>query len=177
MQVLSRYQNRHGGKNKIKRLLWEVVWTCLARPTPRWCLNGWRCFLLRLFGAKIGRGCRIQGGADIWQPWNLTLGDNCWIDGDVKLYSVDKIVLGSNCVISSGAFICTASHDIRSETFDLVTKPITMGAGVWIASRAIVLPGVNLGMGSVIAAGAVVTKNVDDGVIVGGNPAQLIGKR
>lgn len=75
---LSKYQNRN--PNKLKRLIWEIVWAVMFRPTPRWCLNGWRCFLLRAFGAKIAAGVRIQGGAEVWQPWKLTIGENSWID-------------------------------------------------------------------------------------------------
>jgi len=174
---LRKYQNRHSGGSKAKRFLWEIVWACLGKMTPRWCLNDWRCFLLRAFGAKIGRGCRVQGGAEIWQPWNLTLGDNCWIDGGVRLYTVDRITLGSNCVVSAGAFACTAGHDVSSPIFELRTAPVTIGDCAWIAGNAIILPGLAIGEGAVIAAGAVVTKDVAPWTVVGGNPAKEIGRR
>ena len=172
---LSRYANRN--THKFKRLLWEFVWAVLFRPTPRWCLNGWRCWLLRMFGAKIGEGVRIQGTAKVWQPWKLTIGDNSWIDGNVSLYSVDQITIGSNAVISEGAFVCTASHDIHSPVFALITKPIVIQDSAWVCSRAIVLMGVTIGEGSVVAAGALVTKDTEPWTIVGGNPAKVIGKR
>ena len=70
---LEKYTNRN--PHKLKRLVWEAVWLLMFRPTPRWCLNGWRRFLLRAFGAKIGRGVRIHGSARIWQPWRLSIGD------------------------------------------------------------------------------------------------------
>ena len=174
---LAKYQNRHSGGSKVRRLLWEIVWACFGKTTPRWCLNGWRCFLLRAFGAKIGKGCRVQGGAEIWQPWNLTLGDHCWVDGGAKLYTVDKITFGSNCVVSAGAFVCTAQHDVTSSIFELKTAPIVVGDCAWIASNSIVLPGVSLGEGAVIAAGAVVMKDVPAWMIVGGNPAKELKKR
>lgn len=172
---LACYSNRHS--KKAKRLLWEIVYLCFFRPTPRWCLCGWRRFLLRVFGARIGNGVRIQGGAKIWQPWRITIGDNSWIDGGVYLYSVDDIKIGSNAVISAGAFICTASHDIASETFNLVTKPIELGDSAWVCSRAIVLPGVRIGEGAVVAAGTVVTKDVLPWTVVAGNPGQEVSKR
>lgn len=172
---LSKYQNRN--PNKLKRLVWEIVWAVAFRPTPRWCLNGWRCFLLRAFGAKIAAGVKVQGSAEIWQPWKLTIGENSWIDGEVKLYSVDEIKIGANVVISEGAFICTASHDITSEAFELVTKPVEIGDSAWIAARAIVLPGRKVGEGAVVAAGAVVTRDVASDNVVAGNPARVIGKR
>lgn len=129
------------------------------------------------FGAIIGKGVRIQGGAKVWQPWRFRIGDNSWIDGGVSLYAVDDIKIGSNAVISEGAFICTASHDIRSETFDLVTKPVEIGDSVWIGARAIVLPGVKIGEGAVVGAGAVVSRDVAPWTVVAGNPAKFIKKR
>ena len=178
MQVdLSRYENKHGGKNKLRRLVWELVWAIFFRATPRWSLNNWRCFLLRVFGAKIGRGVKIQGSAKVWQPWKLTIGDNSWIGGEVSLYSVDDIIIGTNAVVSEGAFICTASHDITSEVFELVTKPVSIGDSVWVSARAIVLPGLKVGEGAVVAAGAVVAKDVEPWTVVGGNPAKVIKTR
>ena len=174
---LSNYNNKHSVLNKLVRLLWAVTWSCLAKPTPRWAFNSWRCFLLRVFGATVGKGCKIQGGAEIWYPANLELGESCWIEAQTKIYSVDKIVIGDNCVVSAGAFLCTASHDINSKTFDLVTKPIAIKSGSWIASNAIVLPGVTIGEDAVVAAGAVVAKNVDPMTVVGGNPAKVINRR
>lgn len=171
---LSKYVNRHSLGSKLKRFLWTIVWTCFARYTPRWCLNGWRCFLLRMFGAKIGKRCRIYGGASIWQPSNLDVGDNCWIDESTKIYCVDRIRIGNNSVVSAGAFLCGAGHDVTSPTFDLRAKPIVIGGCVWIASNSIVLPGVTIGDGVVVAAGAVVTSDVEPWVIVGGNPSRVL---
>lgn len=174
---LSQYRNTHSRKSKAVRLLWEICWLLLFRPTPRWCLNGWRCFLLRLFGAKIGRNVRIQGSARIWMPQNIRIGTNSWIDGNVNLYSVDEITIEDNSVISDGAFLCTATHDTSSPGFQLATQPIAIGSNVWIAARAIVLPGVVVGDGAVIGAGSVVTKDVAPTTTVAGNPARQIEKR
>ena len=174
---LGRYKNRHSGGSKLRRFVWEVVWAVLFRPTPRWCLNGWRCFLLRAFGAKIGNGARIQGGAKVWQPWRLTIGDNSWIDGGVSLYSVDEIKIGANAVISDGAFICTATHDISSETFELKTSPVTIGDSAWVCAKAIVLPGVKVGEGVVVGSGSVATNDIAPWSVVAGNPAKFIKKR
>ena len=178
MQVdLTRYVNRHGGRNKFKRLVWELAWLFLVRPTPRWCLNGWRCALLRAFGAKIGKGVRIQGGARVWQPWRLTIGENSWVDGGVKLYSVDEITIGKNAVVSEGAFVCTATHDIASSVFALKTAPVEIGDSAWVCARAIILPGVKVGEGAVVGAGAVVTREVEPWTVVGGNPAAKLRER
>ena len=172
---LSKYSNRN--PNKVKRLVWEIVWAVFFRTTPRWCLNGWRRFLLRMFGASLGKGLLVRSGAKVWQPWRLKTGDNSWIDNNVSLYSVDDIRIGSNVVISDGAFICTASHDISSPTFNLITKPIEICDGAWICAKAIVLPGVKIGEGAVVAAGSVVAKDVDPWSVVAGNPARKISTR
>ena len=153
---LDRYSNAHSSRNKLRRLAWDVAWACLARPTPRWALNGWRCMLLRLFGARVGKNVRIYGSSRIWQPWRLKIGDNCWIAGDVYLYSVADINIADNVVISEGSFICTASHDISKSNFELVTKPITVEDGVWICARSTILPGICIGEGAVVSAGSVV---------------------
>ena len=174
---LNKYSNRHGGKNKLRRLVWETVWAILFRPTPRWCLTGWRRFLLRGFGAVAGKGARIQGSAKVWQPWKLRIGDNSWIDGGVSLYAVNDISIGSNVVISEGAFICTASHDIQSEAFELVTRSVEIGDCAWVGARAIVLPGVKIGEGAVVGAGAVVSRDVAPWTVVAGNPAKFIKRR
>lgn len=172
---LSKYTNKN--THKIKRLLWEIIWAVFFRPTPRWCLNHWRCFLLRLFGAKIGKDVRIQGSTKIWQPWKLIIDDNSWVDGNVSLYTVDDIIIGNNVVVSEGAFICTASHDIHSPVFELVSKPIFIQNNAWICAKATVLMGVTIGEGSVVGACSVVTKNTDPWTVVGGNPSRVIGAR
>ena len=174
---LSKYQNRHSAYNKVVRMLWGVIWSCFARITPRWMLNDWRCMLLRLFGAKIGTKCKIYGSTSVWVPQNLEMGNNCWIDGRVKIYNVDKIRLGSNCIVSEGAFLCTASHDISSPVFELVVKPIEIHDCAWICSNAVVLPGVTIGAGAVVAAGAVVVKDVPAWTVVAGNPARFVKRR
>lgn len=169
--------NRNRHTHKLKRLMWEILWPLLTAWTPRWALGGWRRLVLCAFGAKVGAGVVIPSSARVWQPWRLTIGDYSWIDGGVKLYSVDDLVIGSHAVISAEAFLCTASHDITSSSFELKTAPIKIGDMAWICSRAIVMPGVTVGEGAVVAAGAVVTKDVAPWTIVGGNPAKEIGKR
>lgn len=175
---LQDYRNRHSQGSKIKRALWNVVWFCFFRPTPRGNLfRRWRAFLLRCFGAKIGKGCYILPDCRIWQPWKLELGDYSWLSQHVDCYAVDTVRIGAQCVISQDAFLCTASHDISSPIFELTTKSIVIEDQVWVGARAIILPGVILHEGCVVAAGAVVTKDVPAWAVVGGNPARLIGKR
>ncbi len=177
---LKNYRNRHSMKSKVARLLWNVVWLFLFRPTPDRGLGvfvWWRIALLRLFGAKIGKHCAIRNSAKIWQPWNLELGDWVAISEGCDIYSVDVIRIGDRSTVSKGAFLCCASHDIASKIMELTFAPITIGRDAWVASRAILLPGVSIGDGAVVAAGAVVTKDVDPWTVVGGNPARVLKKR
>jgi len=177
---LKNYKNRHSLKSKIARLLWNVVWLLLFRPTPDRVLEifvAWRRFLLRLFGAKVGKHCAIRNSVKIWAPWNLELGDWASLSENCDIYCVDKIRIGNRSTISRGSFLCCASHDITSPIMELTYAPITIGHDVWIAGRSIILPGITIGDGAVVAAGAVVTKDVEPWTVVGGNPARVIKKR
>ncbi|MGN1359824.1 MAG: DapH/DapD/GlmU-related protein [Kiritimatiellia bacterium] len=176
---LGNYKNRHSFKSKVARAIWNAVWVLLFRPTPEHSrvFNKWRIFLLRCFGAKIGKGCVVKSSCEIWQPWKLEIGDYVALSERVICYTVDWIRIGSQTTVSREAFLCCAGHDIASPIMELTYVPITIGANCWVAGRAIVMPGVKVGDGAVVAAGAVVTKDVDPWTVVGGNPARVIKKR
>ena len=162
---------------KLRRLAWILVWGCLAKWMPYFVGKRWRVLLLHCFGMKDKGRVSFYPTAKIWAPWNLELGSFVAIDDEVNLYSAAKITIGTKVAISREAFICTASHDTSKPNRPLITAPISIGDGVWIGSRATVLPGVTIGEGAVVAAGAVVTKDVEPWTIVGGNPAKFIKKR
>lgn len=130
--------------------------------------------LLRAFGARLGARCHIYAGAVIWAPWNLECGDDACIADGAEVYNVSLVTIGARAVVSQGAYLCAASHDYTLDAFPLLTKPVTIGEGAWVAARAMVLMGVTVGEGSVVGAGSVVTKDVPPGVICGGNPARVI---
>lgn len=174
---VANYQNRHSRKSKIMRALWFVVWLFLFRPTPRGVLYGWRRFLLRCFGARIGKGVNVLPSCRIWQPWKLTMGDYSCLSEQVECYSVDQITIGKQVVVSQGAFLCCASHDISSPIMELTHKPIIIESQAWVAARAFVGPGVTVGEGAVVGACAVVTKDVEPWTVVAGNPARVIRRR
>ena len=174
---LARYRNRHPLKNLAARFLWQAAWAAGASWTPRYVLNGWRRLLLRMFGAKVGKGCRLTSSMEVWTPSRLFMGRSVWIDRNVYLYDVERITIGDNAIVSDGAFICTAGHDITKSDFPLTVAPVEIGAGAWVAARAIVLPGVKIGEGAVVAAGAVVSKDVEPWTVVAGNPARPVKKR
>lgn len=84
------------------------------------------------------------------------------------------MIIESNACISQRAYLCTGSHDYRREDFKLVTRPITVRAGSWIAAAAFIAPGVVIGTGAVVAAGSVVTRDVPPNALVCGNPAEVV---
>lgn len=158
--------------HRAKRLLWCALNATVFRALPRRA----RLAMLRVFGAKFKYG-QCNATACIYAPWNLECDTSACIGPGVEIYNKDKVYIGHLAVISQGAYLCTASHDIRSKGMTLVTKPIRIGSQAWIAAKAIVLPGVTIGEGAVVGAGAVVSKDVPPWSIAVGNPARVVGKR
>ena len=177
---LQGYKNRHSIKSRVVRLIWNAVWLLLARWTPERGIrlfNVWRIFLLRLFGAKIGKRSWVMSSCEIWQPWNLVIGDYVSIAEHVVLYNIDRITIGNQVVISREAFLCAASHDVKSPIMELTYAPIEIGNEAWIAARAFIVPGVKVGEGAVVAAAAVAAKDVPAWTIAAGNPARVVKER
>lgn len=163
-------------ENRIVRVIWGVVWLSLARFTPP-PMHPWRALLLRLFGAKLGRHVRVHGSARIWLPANLELGDKVLIGPGVRLYNQGRIVVGAKSVVSQRAHLCASSHDIADPHFQLVLRPIVVGAQCWIAAEAFVGPAVTVGDRAVIGARAALFEDAEaDGVYLG-NPARRVGTR
>jgi putative colanic acid biosynthesis acetyltransferase WcaF len=174
---LSQYQNKLSRRNQILRLLWSVVWTVFARPLPRSLCSGWKRFLLRCFGAKIHPTARIYSTANIYAPWNLVMEEYSCIAPEVDCYSVDKVIIGAHATVSQKAYLCTASHNVESSTFPLITAPIIIKDQAWIAADAFIGMGVTVGEGAIVGARACVFKDVEQWTVVGGNPAKFIKKR
>ena len=163
-------------RNKILRLLWNIVWLLLYRysPTP---LHAWRCFFLRLFGATIGKKAHPYPSSKVWAPWNLTMDDYSCLSHYVDCYCVDKVYLGKHVTVSQYSFLCTASHDYTHPDMPLITAPITIQDNAWVTSDVFVAPGVTIGEGAVIGARSVVIKDVAPWTVVAGHPAKFIKER
>lgn len=137
----------------------------------------WRNWLLRLFGAKIGRGVLVRPTARIVYPWKLEIGDHSWVGDFVELYTLAPITIGAHAVISQYAYLCTGSHDYKSAGFDLTAKAIIIEDEVWVAAGAFVHPGITVSRGSVVAARAVIHRNTEEFGIYAGHPAARVGTR
>lgn len=162
--------------DKVKRGVWELFAAVMFRFTPV-PFHPWRCFILRIFGAQIGRRVAVYPDCRIWAPWNLTVGDNATIGGGVILYNVAPVVIGEDVVVSQRTHLCTASHDYNSKTFDLIAAPIQLCQNAWVSAEAFVGPGVTVGHSAVVVARTVVIRSVAEREIVAGNPARVVGSR
>lgn len=174
-------QDTHTGasfslQNRLARLLWSAAYLILFQFSPK-PFHLWRSFLLKCFGAKVGKGVHVYPHVKIWAPWNLDLRDECGIANGVILYSQGKITIGKRAVISQGANLCAGTHDYTDPGFPLITRPIFVGDQVWIAVEAFIHPGITIGEGCVIGARSVVTKDMPAWMICAGHPCKPIKER
>lgn len=168
--------NRSARKYRVYEQILRVLWAAtvpLFRLTPRplWAV---RRVHLRLFGAQVGRGARIYPSAVIFMPWNITFGDQCTVGWGVKLYALGPMQIGARATISQYAHLCGGTHDLSFAERPLVKARVSIGNGAWVAAEAFVGPGVTVGERAVVGARAVTLKDVSEGVVVSGNPAQII---
>ncbi len=133
--------------------------------------------ILRVFGASVGPGAYIYPSVRIWAPWRLTLAEESCLGPGVDCYNVDLVQLGPGSIVSQRAFLCTASHDFDELGFPLVAGRIMISSQAWVAAEAFIGPGVTLHPGAVVLARAVVTRDVAEWTVVGGNPARAIRSR
>ena len=164
------------GRSAIVRTLWYFV-SLVVFESGWFPVYGMKRWLLRRFGASIGRGVVIKPHVRIKYPWRLRIGSHCWIGEEAWIDNLADVEIGDDACLSQGVYLCTGSHDHRRATFNLIVKPIIIEAQAWIAARAVLLPGVTIGCGAVVAAGSIVTKDVPAGVIAGGSAARVIQER
>jgi putative colanic acid biosynthesis acetyltransferase WcaF len=174
---LSKFDNswyRPGGK--LRRLLWyacNAVFLNSSVPYP----SALKSSLLRLFGAKVGRGVVIKPKVNIKFPWFLELGDSVWLGEGAWIDNLTHVRVGSHVCISQGAYILTGNHDYKSAAFDLVVSPVEIEEGAWVGAKAIVCPGTILRTHAVITAGSVISKEAKAWTVYSGNPARPVRTR
>lgn len=177
-QRLAKFERRPeiAAASRIKIVLWYGL-SWLVFESGLMPLSRIKCRLLRAFGATIGAGLVMKPNVRVKFPWKLTVGNNCWIGQDVWIDNLAEVTLGDDVCLSQGAYLCTGSHDIRKESFDLITRPVRVERGAWIGAKAILLPGTTIGAGTVVAAGSVVRGAIGEDALIAGNPAEVVGAR
>tara|TARA_R110002033_G_scaffold122452_1_gene165077 strand:+ start:6496 stop:7047 length:552 start_codon:yes stop_codon:yes gene_type:complete len=177
-QILNKFKLPQGfrGRNALNVQFWWFMQSTLFAWSPQFAYK-WRNFLLRCFGAKIGRNVIVRPTVRITYPWKLTIKDNAWVGDYVELYTLGYITIGKNAVVSQKSYLCTGSHDYQSESFDIFAKPITIEDEAWVASDVFIAPGVTIGKGAVIGSRSSVYKDMPEGMVCLGNPAKPIKPR
>ncbi|MDE1161264.1 MAG: putative colanic acid biosynthesis acetyltransferase [Acidobacteriaceae bacterium] len=162
--------------NRLKRLVWNIIWLLLYRPSPR-PAHVWRAMLLRLFGATLGPDCHFYPGSKVWAPWNLVCEDHVAAADGVELYNPSLMTLRSHAIISQNAYICGATHNYNHARFPLQSFQMEIGAYAWICARSSVLPGVKVGEGAVLGLGGIAGRDLEPWTVYSGNPAQAVRQR
>lgn len=177
-QDLSKYKNPKGfrGRSAVVVQLWWLVHSILFKPSPQF-FYGWRRFLLKSFGAQIGKNVLLRPSVQITYPWKVKIGDNSWIGDEVVLYSLGEIEIGSNTVISQRSYICTGSHDYTDVSFPIYQKKIKIGDECWLATDVFVAPGLTIGNKAVVGSRSTVLKDVEERTVNVGSPCKMIKRR
>ncbi|HEY1160732.1 MAG TPA: WcaF family extracellular polysaccharide biosynthesis acetyltransferase [Terracidiphilus sp.] len=166
--------------DKGRSLLWRALWHFAGFPVVRcyWLpVSAIKVRVLRLFGARIGKGAYLKPGLKVKFPWYLTIGDHCWIGEDVWIDNLAQVTIGSHVCISQGAYLCTGNHDWKSPNMKLFRRPIKLQDGCWVGARATLCPGVVLGIGATVTVGSVASGDIPAYQIWAGNPARYIRDR
>lgn len=160
----------------LLRAVWNLTWLLFASWTPPQ-MRAWRVFLLRLFGAKIGRHADVRGSARVWYPPNLEMADHTILAGGVNCYNMNKITLHTRSIVSQRSFLCGGDHDIRQPDLPLITRPIEIGPDAWVAAEAFIGPGCRVAEGCVVGARAVVMRDLEPWGVYAGNPGRKVSTR
>jgi putative colanic acid biosynthesis acetyltransferase WcaF len=156
--------------------LWWICQSLFFHPSPQ-VFYSWRRFLLRAFGARIGRNVIIRPSVRVTYPWKLIIGDHAWVGDNVELYTLGEISIGANAVVSQGSYLCTGSHDYLKDDFPIYQKPINIAPEAWVASQVFIGPGVNVGYAAVIGARSVVLKDIQPLSVGAGHPYKMHRQR
>ena len=161
--------------------LWrEALWFFIGLPLLRCSLipfSGFRSWLLRLFGARIGKGVYSKTGLRVKFPWYLEVGDYSWLGEDLWIDNLAPVTIGPHVCLSQGVYLCTGNHDWSLTNMKLFRKPIVCERGSWVGARAVVCPGVVIGEGAIVTVGSVAARNVPPYEIHAGNPAAFVRRR
>lgn len=166
----------HPGRSWLVRILWYVVNAVFLKSylLP---FSGVKRFLLRLFGAEIGKAVVIKPNINIKYPWRLHIGNNSWIGEEVWIDNLADVSIGESVCVSQGAYLLTGNHNYKTSDFKLMTGEITIENGAWIGAKSVVCPGVQVQSHAILSVASVATHHLKAYGIYQGNPAQKIKDR
>ena len=164
--------------NKFIRVLWVLVYHFLFKFSPFF-FHSYRCFILKIFGAKIDSRVKIYPSVKIYLPSNLVIKSGTCIGPGVNIYNQGPILFGRNISVSQFVHLCASTHKYNSRPpeLPLVISKIIVKDDCWICADAFIGPGVTLNVASIVGARSVLFKNTVQRGIYAGNPAKLIKKR
>ena len=162
--------------NRLFRVAWNIAWRLFASWTPPQ-MRRYRIALIKIFGGKVSWKANVYSSVRIWHPMNLVMCDYSCLGPNTNCYCMATITLEEHAIVSQGAHLCTGTHDVDDEHFQLFAKPITIQVGAWIAAEAFVGPGVTIRRRSVVGARSVVFKDTEENTIYVGNPATALRQR
>ena len=164
------------GASAFKVQLWWGVQATLFGLSPQF-MYGWRRYLLKLFGAKVGKGVLVRPTAKVTYPWKVKIEDFAWVGDDVVLYSLGEIEIHAHAVVSQSSYLCAADHDYTQPDFPIRSRKITIGQQAWVAADVFVAPGVTIGAGAIIGARSSVFKDMPADMVCFGYPCVAVKKR
>lgn len=174
---LSGYKsNYHHEKPVWVQMTWYFV-SLFVFESAWFPIYGFKVWLLRLFGAKIGHGLVVKPRVYIKYPWMLEVGNDVWIGEGVRIDNLARVRMGSNVCVSQNAYLLTGNHNYRSANFDLMTGPILMEDEVWVGASVVVCPNTTLTKGTVVGVGSVISGKTICNQVYRGNPAISIKPR
>jgi len=174
--AIYRVDASYRGRSRYFVQLWWLVQATLFSCSPQ-VMYGFRRWLLRIFGAQVGKGAIIRPSVKVTYPWKVKIGEYAQIGDDVVLYSFAAITIGDSAVVSQNSYLCAGTHDFRSESFEIQSFPITIEDQVWLAADVFVAPGVTVGSGTVVGARSSVFTNLPAMMICTGSPARPVRPR
>lgn len=157
-------------------MLWYILNEIIFR-TGLFPFYRFKVFLLRLFGAQIGKGVKIKPHVNIKYPWELIIGNHVWIGENVWIDNLAQVRINDHVCISQGALLLTGNHDYSKVGFDLMTEGIELDTGCWVGAKAIVCPGVKVGSHAVLTVQSVASSDLEPYMIYTGNPAKPVKNR
>ena len=166
----------YDGHSKYRFIVWYIIKILFFKTSVPW-PSSLKVFLLRLFGATVGKRVVLKPNINFHFPWNLSIGSDVWIGEDVFVLNFSPVTISSNVCISQRSFLCTGNHNFRDQAFSYRNAPITISSGCWIGASSFIGPGVSIGTESVVSAGTILTQSIGHNLIIKPASNLIVGKR